>query len=171
MDYEVLLYYKFHTIDNPDQFCANHKQFLKNLGVKGRIYVGSEGLNGTIGGTPEQMQQYKEYVWSLNGFENTEFKTEESDVIPFPRLTCKVRDEIVSIHVDGLDPEEGGRHLSPTEWRKTMESEDDYVLIDVRNDYESEVGHFEGALTPQVENFYEFPQWLDEADIPKIKKY
>ena len=170
MNYEVLLYYKFHPIENPERFCKEHKEFLKNLGVKGRVYIGSEGLNGTIGGTPDQMQQYREYVWSLNGFEETEFKTEESDVIPFPRLTCKVREEIVSIHVDGLNPSEGGRHLSPSEWRKTMENEDDYVLIDVRNDYESEVGHFEGAIKPQVENFYEFPQWLDEAEIPKDKK-
>jgi len=170
MNYEVLLYYKFHSIDNPERFCKEHKEFLKNLGVKGRVYIGSEGLNGTIGGTPDQMQQYREYVWSLNGLEETEFKTEESDVIPFPRLTCKVREEIVSIHVDGLNPSEGGRHLSPSEWRKTMESEDDYVLIDIRNDYESDVGHFEGAITPQVGNFYEFPLWLDEAEIPKDKK-
>jgi UPF0176 protein len=170
MDYEVLLYYKFHSIENPERFCKEHKQFLQDLDVKGRVYVGSEGLNGTIGGTPEQMQKYREYVWSLDGFEETEFKTEASDVIPFPRLTCKVREEIVSIHVDGLNPEDGGRHLSPSEWRKTIENEDDYVLIDVRNDYESEVGHFEGAITPQVENFYDFPQWLDEAEIPKDKK-
>jgi len=170
MVYEVLLYYKFHKIEQPEWFCKTHKQFLEDLGVKGRVYIGEEGLNGTVAGTPEQMQQYREFVWSHEGFEDTEFKTEESDVIPFPRLTCKVREEIVSIHVDGLDPKDGGRHLSPTEWRKTMESNEDYVMIDVRNDYESEVGHFEGAVTPDVENFYDFPRWLDEAKIPKDKK-
>jgi UPF0176 protein len=170
MSYEVILYYKFAAIENPEIFCRGHKAFLQELGVKGRVYIGSEGLNGTIGGTPEQMEKYRQYVWSLEGFEDTEFKAEESDVIPFPRLTCKVREEIVSIHMDGLDPEDGGRHMSPSEWREMMESGEDYVMIDVRNDYESEVGHFEGAIKPQVENFYDFPQWLDEAGIPKEKK-
>lgn len=170
MKYEVILYYKFNNINAPERFCKEHKQFLKDLGVKGRVYIGPEGLNGTIAGTPEQMEKYKEYVWSLPGFEETEFKTEESDTIPFPKLTCKVRDEIVSIHVDGLNPEEGGKHLSPAEWRNVMESQEDYILIDVRNNYESEVGHFDGAIKPDVENFYDFPKWLDEADLPKDKK-
>ncbi len=170
MQYEVLLYYKFTEINNPEAFCKEHKRFLKELDVKGRVYIGSEGLNGTIGGTPEQMKQYKEYVWGLEGFEETEFKTEKSDVIPFPRLTCKVREEIVSIHVDDLDPDRGGNYLSPAEWRNVMETSDDYILIDVRNNYESEVGHFDGAITPDVDNFYDFPEWLDEAELPKDKK-
>jgi UPF0176 protein len=69
-----------------------------------------------------------------------------------------VRDEIVAIHEEGLDPKEGGSYLPPEEWRKVMESEEDYVMIDVRNNYESKVGHFEGAITPDVENFYDFPE-------------
>lgn len=170
MDYEVILYYKFHKIDDVALFNDQHKKFLKELGVKGRVYVGKEGLNGTIAGTPKQIQSYKEFVWSLPGFEETEFKTEESDLIPFPKLTCKIRDEIVSIHVDGLDPEYGGNHMSPSEWRKVMESNEEYVMIDVRNNYESRVGHFEGAIKPDVDNFYDFPKWLDEANLPKDKK-
>ena len=169
MSYEVLLYYKFHKIENPERFCKEHKQFLKDNGILGRVYVGREGLNGTVGGTPEQMESYRQYVWSLPGFEDTEFKIDKSDEIPFAKLTCKVREEIVALNAEA-DPAEGGKHMSPDEWRSVMESQKDYIMIDVRNNYESEVGHFEGAIKPDVENFYDFPKWLDEADLPKDKK-
>ncbi len=168
--YEVILYYKFSHIKNPEKFCKEHKTFCKDLGLKGRIYISSEGLNGTAAGTKEQIEAYKKYVWSLDGFEETEFKQDQSEYIPFAKLICKIREEIVALHVDGVDPKDGGRHLMPGEWRKVMESGQDYVMIDVRNNYESKIGHFEGALTPDLENFYDFPQWLEEANIPKNKK-
>lgn len=167
---EVILYYNFTTVEDPESFCEEHKAFLQDLGVKGRVYIGAEGINGTLGGSPDQIRAYKEYLHSLPSFADTEFKTDLADEIPFPKLTCKIREEIVSIHVDGLDPKEGGRYLEPSEWRELLESDEEYVLIDVRNNYESKVGHFEGAVTPDVDNFYEFPEWLDRADIPKEKK-
>lgn len=170
MTYEVILYYKFYPVEDPEAFCEEHKTFLKKLGVKGRVYISHEGINGTLGGTPGQMQAYREYVWRLPGFEDTDFKTDEHDTVPFARLTCKVRKEIVAINVEKLNPEEGGRYLSPAEWRSVMESGEEYVMIDVRNNYESKVGHFEGALTPDIENFYDFPEWLEEAEIPRDKK-
>lgn len=168
--YEVILYYNFSHIENPEKFCKEHKKFCKEQDLKGRIYISSEGLNGTAAGTKEQIEAYKEYVWSLKGFENTEFKQDQSEYIPFAKLICKLREEIVSLHKDGVDPKNGGNHLKPHEWRQVMESGEDYVMIDVRNNYESKVGHFEGALTPDLENFYDFPQWLEEANIPKNKK-
>ena len=167
--YEVILYYYFNTIEHPEQFAKQHKQYCKDLGIKGRIYISSEGINGTAAGTPEQMAQYKADLRAIPGFEETEFKTDESDYIPFSKLICKTREEIVSLHVDGVDPKDGGNHLSPAEWRRVME-EEDHVMIDVRNNYESKIGHFKGALKPDVENFFDFPQWLEEAEIPKDKK-
>ncbi len=168
--FEVILYYYFNTIENPEQFAKQHKRYCKELGIKGRIYISSEGINGTAAGTKEQMQQYKENLRSIPGFENTEFKTDEADVIPFSKLICKTREEIVSLHMEDVDPKNGGNHLAPDQWRKVMESGEDYVMIDVRNNYESKIGHFEGALKPDLENFYDFPQWLEEANIPKDKK-
>jgi UPF0176 protein len=168
--YEVILYYNFAKITEPERFCKEHKRFCKDNNLKGRIYISSEGLNGTCSGTKEEVEAYKEYVWSLPGFENTEFKQDSSEYIPFAKLICKVREEIVSLHVDDVDPKDGGNHLMPSEWRKVMESGEDYVMIDVRNNYESKIGHFKGALKPDLKNFYDFPQWLEEAEIPKDKK-
>jgi len=168
--YEVILYYYFNTIKVPEQFAKEHKQYCKDLGIKGRIYISSEGINGTAAGTKEQMEQYKRHIRSIPGFEQTEFKTDESDYIPFSKLICKVREEIVALHVDDVDPKDGGNHLSPAEWRNVMETNENYVMIDVRNNYESKIGHFKGALKPDLDNFYDFPQWLEEAEISKDKK-
>jgi UPF0176 protein len=168
--YEVILYYNFNSIEEPERFCKEHKKFCKELGLKGRIYISSEGINGTAGGSKEQVEAYKEHVWSLPGFEDTEFKQDTSEYIPFAKLICKVREEIVSLHMEDVDPEYGGNHLKPKDWRKVMESGEDYVMIDVRNNYESKIGHFEGALTPDLKYFYDFPEWLEEANIPKDKK-
>lgn len=168
--YEVILYYKFTPVDDPETFCENHKQFCRDLGIKGRIYVGAEGINGTLGGSPEQVNAYKEHLTSLSGFEDIDFKTSTSDYVPFAKLKCKTRDELVALHKEDVDPENGGKYLDPGEWRQVMESDEDYVMIDVRNDYESKIGHFEGAVRPEVENFYDFPQWLDEFEADKDKK-
>lgn len=170
MSYEVVLYYRFQEIEDPEVFCAEHHDFCRELGVKGRIYIGREGINGTLAGTPEQVRRYREHLESMPGFEDIDWKTDTSDFIPFPRLTCKTREEIVSLHKEDVNPAEGGRYLEPGEWREVLESEEDYVLIDVRNDYESRIGHFEGALTPEVENFYDFPQWLENLSVDKEKK-
>lgn len=168
--YEVILYYNFTHIENAEIFCEQHKDFCKEIGLKGRIYISDEGLNGTAAGTKQQIDAYKDYVRSLPGFENTEFKQDESDYIPFAKLICKIRSEIVALHQEDVDPKNGGHHLMPNEWREVMESGEDYVMIDVRNNYESKIGHFKGALTPDLEYFYDFPKWLEEANIPKDKK-
>jgi UPF0176 protein len=167
--YEVILYYKFQPITDPERFCKNHKQFCKELGVKGRIYISGEGINGTLGGTLEQVQKYKNHLAAMEGFEAIDFKTDSSDYIPFAKLICKTRDEIVALNEEA-NPAGGGQYLEPDEWKQMMESDQEYVMIDVRNDYESKIGHFEGALTPEVENFYEFPEWLDNLKVDKDKK-
>ena len=168
--FKVILYYNFTPIIEPGAFCKAHRKKCKELGLRGRIYISSEGVNGTVAGIREGIEAYKAYLRSFRGFEDTEFKQDQSKYIPFAKLICKVRDEIVSLHKDGVDPKAGGRHLQPHEWRSVMESGEEYVMLDVRNSYESKVGHFEGALTPDLENFHDFPKWLEEADIPKDKK-
>lgn len=172
MNVEVLLYYKFTPISDPAAFCQDHRTFLRELGVRGRIYISKEGINGTVAGTPEQMDAYKTYVRGLQGFHDIDFKSEMAGFIPFAKLICKVREEIVALHAGDLDPANGGRYLSPREWRQTLESEQDVVVIDVRNNYESRIGHFKGAIQPDVENFYDFPGWLEQAEkeIPKDRK-
>lgn len=171
MDYNVLLYYHFTKVSDPKAFAKQHKSFCKDLGIKGRIYVSDEGINGTIAGTPIQTEAYKNHLRLQAGFEAIEFKEDPCDYVPFAKLTCKTRKEIVSLHVDEpLDPKDGGNRLQPDEWKKVLESDEEHIILDVRNNYEYEIGHFENAIKIDEENFYDFKYWLDRFEWPKEKK-
>lgn len=169
---KIILYYNFSPINDVKAFIASHRSYCKDNGLMGRIYVSEEGINGTLAGSVEAVDRYEDYLRNLEGFEDTEFKEDFSDTIPFAKMIVKHRPEIVSIRANmDLNPgTEGTGYLEPSEWRKVMESGEDYVMIDVRNNYESKVGHFEGAILPDLENFYDFPKWVDECGIEKDKK-
>lgn len=168
---KVILYYNFTPIADPESFRNEHREKCKKFNLKGRIYISKEGINGTLAGSNKDIDAYEKYLNSIEGFEDTEYKEDLSDTIPFTKLIVKTRREIVALKAPvPINPEDGGKHLQPEEWRKILESDEDYVLIDVRNNYESKIGHFEGALKPNLEKFYEFPKWIDNIDINKNKK-
>ncbi|MCA9394085.1 MAG: rhodanese-related sulfurtransferase [Candidatus Omnitrophica bacterium] len=169
--YRLILYYQFAPVADPEEFCLAHKKLCQQLNVYGRVYVAAEGINGTLAGLSGQIETYMQAVRALPGFAATEFKVDELDHVPFVKLIVKVREEIVTLKTpERLDVREGGRHLSPEEWKAVLDSDEEVILIDVRNDYESKVGHFEGAICPDERNFYDFPQWLDRAGLDKSKK-
>ena len=170
--YQVVSYYKFHSIPYPEKFCLEHKKQCRSLNLLGRIYVAGEGINGSVAGRPSDVVQYKKYLSGLEGFADVLFKEEWSNSIPFDRLKIKTRPELVTLKSSiKIDPaKNGGQHLTPQQWRQTLESLKDFVLIDVRNNYESAIGHFPGAILPDIENFYDFPAWLEKVDIDKNKK-
>jgi UPF0176 protein len=169
---KIILYYNFSPIADAHAFIKAHREFCKSHELMGRIYVSDEGINGTLAGSVVNVEAYEHYLRSQPGFAKTEFKEDFSDVIPFARMIVKHRPEIVSLRADiALDPStEGAGYLEPADWRAVMESGEDYVMIDVRNNYESKVGHFEGAILPDLENFYDFPQWVDACGIDKSTK-
>lgn len=174
MNYEVLLYYKFHRIIDPQAFRDEHHAMCQTLGLKGRIYVAKEGLNGTVAGAPEKTLAYKTYLRSIPGFEDIAFKSEWHEAVPFEKLKTKVRPTIVNL---GLSPDEDvdpsqatGKCLSPAEWRRTLENDADFVLLDIRNNYESAIGHFKGAYCPDLGDFTAFRDWLPDLEKDKDKK-
>jgi UPF0176 protein len=170
--YKVILYYKFSKIENLNGFLMEHKKVCTRLNLKGRVFIAQEGINGTLSGKPEDISQYEVFLRSKPGFEDTEFKEHDAQTCPFVKLIVRLRPEIVALKSPiPVEPyQEHGKYLSPEEWRKALETEKDYILIDVRNNYESDIGYFEGAIKPDVENFYDFPQWLDNASLDKNKK-
>ena len=169
--YKLILYYQFSDISNPEEFCLEHKRLCQKLNLFGRVYVASEGINGTLAGPASDVEVYMERLRAVPGFAATEFKIDDLDHVPFVKLIVKVREEIVTLKAgEYLDVHDGGRHLAPAEWKAVLDSDEEVTLIDVRNDYESKVGHFEGAICPDERNFYDFPRWLDEAGLDKSKK-
>lgn len=160
--YRILLYYKFVPIEDPDQFAAEHLEFCKELGVKGRILVAEEGLNGTISGTVEQTDEYIRTLHADPRFADMPFKVDAADEHAFKKIFVRRREEIVTLKVDGLEPHrKTGKRLSPKEFHEMLQR-DDVIVLDGRNDYEYDLGHFRNAIRPDVEAFREFPEWIRE---------
>lgn len=171
--FEIISYYNFVSIVNLPQFLAEQKRKCKALNLKGRIYIAQEGINGILAGEPDKIGEYKNYLSRLKGFEDTEFKSHQDTRIPFWNLKIKIRPEIVALKTSLKfnTKKETGKYLTPQEWKKMLSlKERDYLLLDVRNSYETKIGHFEGAILPDLENFYDFPKWLDKQNFDKGKK-
>ncbi|WP_225743593.1 rhodanese-related sulfurtransferase [Marinilactibacillus sp. Marseille-P9653] len=163
-NYRVLLYYKYVDIENPEQFRDQHLELCKSLNLKGRILVSEEGINGTVSGTIEETEQYMEAMRSDSRFEDTMFKIDEADGHTFKKMHVRYRPEIVSLDLgeDDLNPNElTGAYLEPQEFRAALEDENTIVL-DARNDYEFDLGHFRGAIRPDIKSFRELPEWIKE---------
>lgn len=161
-NYNVLLYYCYTPIENPDQFRDEHHQLCLDLGLFGRIIIASEGLNGTVSGTPEACQKYMEVVKADSRFDKLEFKVEATEEPAFQKLYVRVKPEIVHSSLTHIDPNQRtGKHLEPEEWKEMMKR-DDVVILDVRSNYEHEVGRFKNAVTLDIENFRDFPEKVEE---------
>jgi UPF0176 protein len=161
--YRILLYYNYVTIENPEEFAAQHLAFCKELGLKGRILVANEGINGTVSGTVEQTQSYMDTMKNDPRFADMVFKIDESDTHAFKKMHVRPRKELVTLRLeDDINPHEvTGKYLSPKEFFEAMQQEDT-VVIDARNDYEYDLGHFRNAVRPDIKTFRDLPDWIRE---------
>ena len=163
MNYQVLLYYHYTTVADPAAFSAEHLAFCKEVGLKGRILVANEGINGTVSGTVEQTEIYMEHMKAHPLFEGIVFKIDAAEGHAFKKMHVRPRPELVNLGLEeDVNPHElTGRYLSPKEFMNEMLDENT-VVLDVRNTYEYDVGHFRGAIRPEVENFRDTPEWVRE---------
>ena len=163
MDYRVLLYYNYTKIENPEQFAKEHLALCKSLGLKGRILVAEEGINGTASGTIEATQQYMDWMHNDERFKDTWFKIDESEGHAFRKMFVRPRKELVALNLEeDVDPLRlTGEYLDPKAFKEALLDEDTIVL-DARNDYEYDLGHFRGAIRPDIRNFRELPEWIRE---------
>ena len=173
MTYSVLAYYYFTSIEDPALEVLRHKDFFSTRDIKGRIYISSDGINGQMSASHTAAIEYMEWLKSDHRFKEVEFKIHLHTEHCFPRATVKVRPQLVAMDVV-VDMDKTGTHVSAEEWKEMLEKKDDQtVLLDVRNDYEWEIGHFEGAELPTLEQFREFPKYakkLKEKCDPKKTK-
>jgi len=167
VDFQVLLYYLFVRLDSPESIAEEQRQWCGELGLKGRIIVAEEGINGTVSGSREAAQEYIARMARHPQFANTEFKVDDHDGHAFKRLSVKVRPEIVTLGESVDVPANTGTHLKPKEFREKLDDPNALVL-DIRNDYEYEMGRFAGAIRPPVKTFKEFPEWL-RAELKDVK--
>ncbi|AKO93553.1 oxygen-dependent tRNA uridine(34) hydroxylase TrhO [Priestia filamentosa] len=161
--YRVLLYYQYVKIENPEEFTAEHLAFCKELGLLGRILVADEGINGTVSGTVEQTEQYMKKMHADPRFADMVFKIDEEDEHAFQKMHVRYRPELVNLQLnEDINPHElTGKYLEPKEFYEQMQ-DDNTLVIDARNDYEYDVGHFRGAIRPDIRTFRELPDWIKE---------
>lgn len=160
----ILLFYKYVNIEDPVAIQTWQLRLCKRLGLTGRVIVATEGINGTLGGTMEATQSYKEAMEEHPLFGGIDFKQAPGDASFFPRTRIMIRKEIVAL---GIDPElltvkDGGKHLTPEETHALLNNPPaDLVILDTRNNYESRIGTFRNSIIPDIDTFREFPEFID----------
>ncbi|PJJ60142.1 oxygen-dependent tRNA uridine(34) hydroxylase TrhO [Hymenobacter chitinivorans] len=170
MDFRVLLYYCYTPIEDPVAFRDEHHRLCLRLNLLGRIIVAHEGLNGTVSGLVADCEEYMRLVKADPRFAALEFKVDEAPEHTFQKLHVRVKPEIVHSSLHHVRPhEKTGQHLSPQEF-KALKDRDDVVVVDVRSDYEYNVGRFKNAVTLDMENFRDFPERVEKLKEFKDKK-
>ncbi|MCE9560336.1 MAG: rhodanese-related sulfurtransferase [Armatimonadetes bacterium] len=163
MSFQVLLYYFFTELADPEEYARIHREKCEELNLRGRILVATEGINGSLSGLVEDCAAYMDWVRQDSRMAGIEFKIDPAEGHVFHAMYIRVRPEIITLGVPLETPVhvKTGPSLTPEEWRSKMASED-VVILDGRNDYESDMGRFKGAICPPLESFRDFPAWIQE---------
>jgi UPF0176 protein len=173
---KVLLYYKFVPIADPEAIRLWQRALCEKLNLRGRILISKHGINGTVGGDLEDLKVYVKETKSYEPFKKTPFKWSEGGRDNFPKLSIRVRDEIVTfgvpdeIKVDEKGVVGGGKHLKPEDVHKLVEERgDDVIFFDGRNAYEAAVGKFKNAVVPETRTTRDFLNELEGDKYADIK--
>jgi UPF0176 protein len=175
----IVLFYGFTPIADPDAVRLWQRALCEKLGLKGRILVSKDGINATVGGEINNVKQYVKTTREYKGFRNIDVKWSEGSAEDFPRLSVKVRDEIVSFGAPGeLKVDEngvvgGGTHLSPEELHRLLDEKkstgQDVAFFDGRNAFEAQIGKFKDAIVPDVATTHDFIKELDSGKYDELK--
>jgi UPF0176 protein len=153
-EYRVLLYYKYTKIDNPNNLMDIERSVCEVLDLKGRIIIAEEGINGTVEGTFENTEKYIKHLKKDKRFKNMDIKQSIGRGNAFPRLSIKVRDEIVSTKLPKhLNPaKKTVRHILADDLHKMYRNNEDFLVVDMRNDYELASGYFKNTIDIGLKN-------------------
>ena len=169
--YVVCALYKFVALENYEDMRMPLLETMERYGVKGTLLLAEEGINGTISGTREGIDAVLAWLNSDERIRPVSFKESFDAEMPFYRTKVKLKREIVTMGVEGIDPRKTvGTYVKPKDWNALI-SDPEVTLIDTRNDYEIEIGTFKNAVDPNTKTFREFPQYVAEhLDPAKHKK-
>lgn len=152
--------YQFARFDDPKTLRAPLLALCEANGVRGTLLLAREGINGTIAGSDSGVEAVLDHIRTLPGCDAIEVKESRAEGLPFHRTKVRLKKEIVTMGQPDLDPLAGvGTYVAPEDWNALI-SDPDTIVIDTRNDYEVQIGSFEGAIDPQTTSFREFPEWF-----------
>lgn len=179
---KVLLYYAFAPLSDPDAVRLWQRDLCEALGLRGRILLSKDGINGTLGGELGALKRYLRKTKEYAAFHDLDVKWSEGTgldasggSLDFPRISVRVREEIVSfgapaeLRVDASGVVGGGSRLDPDALHALVESRDDVVFFDGRNRFEAEIGRFRGAVVPEVATTREFVAELESGRYDHLK--
>ncbi|MAG91195.1 hypothetical protein CMO83_03860 [Candidatus Woesearchaeota archaeon] len=165
----VVSFYKYVKINDSLEFQQQHLEFCKELGLKGRIMVGEEGINGCVCGPKDIVEEYKKNLRSNPLFSDIDFKEQLVDKPAYRKMFVRLRKEIVNFGFD-VDLKNTASYMTPKELKESLDKKEDIVLVDMRNDYEAKIGKFRNARTVSMCTFRELPEKLNEIEDIKDKK-
>lgn len=170
--YTIILFYKYVHIDNPELLRISQRVLAEKLDLKGRMIIANEGINGTFEGTAKQIELYVEKLLKDPRFSDVHIKRSSGNGTAFPKLSIKVRPEIVATHLgeDDVDPTKTtGKYIQAEELHEWIHSGKEFVIVDMRNDYEFNVGKFENSIFPDFNNFRDLKEKVSVLDNLKDK--
>ncbi|MBF4461437.1 MULTISPECIES: rhodanese-related sulfurtransferase [unclassified Rathayibacter] len=179
---KILLFYRFVPLADPEAIRLWQRELCEALGLRGRLLLSPDGINGTLGGEMEALKRYVRRTREHSAFRGLEVKWSEGTgldqsgrSVDFPGLSVKVRDEIVSfgapgeLRVDAEGVVGTAPRLTPDEVDALVADREDVVFFDGRNSFEAEIGRFEGAIVPGVASTREFVEQLDSGAYDHLK--
>lgn len=159
--FKVILFYKYLPISDVEDILNKQKDICTALGLMGRIIIAGEGINGTLEGTDKAIQKYSDKLAADPRFADIHLKISEGTGKVFPKLSIKVRDEIVAGHFGNLDVkpwEITGKYVTPEQLHNWIGSGREFYIVDMRNDFEQAVGNFGGSILPGMKLFRDLPK-------------
>ena len=161
-DYLVATFYKFTKIEDPAKLQASIEDCCLENDVRGIVLLASEGINSTIAGSPEGVRNVLQFLRDDARFSELTWKESNASQAPFRKLRVRLKKEIVTMGVDGINPDRlVGTYIKPEKWNELI-SDPNVIVIDTRNDYEVEIGTFKDAINPDITSFGELPKWVEE---------
>ncbi len=166
----VCALYKFVTLENFQGLRQPLHNVLEANQVRGTLLLANEGINGTIAGSRAGIKNVLNWLRNDPRLSDIDYKESFTDSMPFNRAKVKLKKEIVTLGVEGIDPKRVvGTYVSPVDWNQLI-SDPEVIVVDTRNDYEFKVGTFKNAINPNTESFREFPRFVKEILSPEKHK-
>jgi len=171
----VAAFYKFTKIEDPAKLQALIEDCCIKNDVRGIVLIANEGINSTIAGSSEGVRNVLQFLRNDARFSDLIWKESTTDQAPFRKLRVRLKKEIVTMGVPGIDPARlVGTYVKPEDWNDLID-DPNVIVVDARNDYEVEIGTFKNAINPDITAFGELPQWIkDNIDIdeePRIAMF
>ncbi|WP_130420397.1 rhodanese-related sulfurtransferase [Edaphobacter modestus] len=161
MSYTIAAFYRFVSLPSPDALCEELRTTFNESDLRGTMLIADEGVNGTMAGSRSTIANLLTVLEEKVGLDRAEVKFSFSDELPFKRLKFRIKPEIITFRRAKVDPMRPGKYVQPQNWNALI-TNPEVLLLDTRNVYESELGTFDGAITPGIEIFSDFATYVRE---------